>query len=231
MPVQFKKLARGDRVNLSKESGGKQHFRVALGWEESPRPGEKIDLDVSLFGLADSGELKDGKPVMKLIDDRWFVFYNSETRTSDNTTTFVDENEEKKGLPASPCLGIIHSGDNQTGNAAGANGDAETVFFDGAALDARVALVPLIVSRYQKPLDVRRYGKLTFGQVQQAYVRVYNEDSGDLLAQYMLSEDFKSDISVHAGSFYRENGDTFFEAVGQGYPDRELDDFYSKFQA
>lgn len=199
-------LSKGGRVNLTKQAPSVSRFRVGLGWKANQtNTGADFDLDVSLFGLKYVGD----DP--KLLDTRHFVFYNSENRTEDGNVLINVPADQfpKRGMPCTPCLGLIHSGDNQTGNA---DGDDESVVFDTSKISSEIDEVSIVVTIHDA--DVR---KQSFGQVTKAYIRIMPEGSTDEVAHYDLEEDFSSETAVQVGSFYRKNGEWSFKAVGSGY--------------
>jgi tellurium resistance protein TerD len=57
----------------------------------------------------------------------------------------------------------------------------------------------------------------SFGQVQNAYIRLVNEDTGREVVRYDLSEDAGSERALNFAEVYRHNGEWKFRAVGQGY--------------
>lgn len=63
-----------------------------------------------------------------------------------------------------------------------------------------------------------------FGMVQNAYLKVYNDETGELLADYDLDEEFAGQTAVQIGSLFRTDNEWQFQAVGAGYQ-RELFDF------
>ncbi|MCS7005207.1 MAG: TerD family protein [Cytophagales bacterium] len=83
-------LQKGENINLSKQSPRLREVMVGLGWEL--KPGETLDLDVSVFMLNANG---------KIPADEYFVFYNnlkspdgSVQHTGDNRTGAGDGDDE-----------------------------------------------------------------------------------------------------------------------------------------
>ena len=56
-----------------------------------------------------------------------------------------------------------------------------------------------------------------FGQVNNAFIRIYNEDTGEELLRYDLGEDFSIETAVVFGELYKNNGEWKFNAIGSGY--------------
>lgn len=213
-------LSKGARINLAKTAPGSTKFRVGLGWTPNPTDtGAEFDLDVSLFGLKYVGDAP------KLVDAANFVFYNSENRTMDMGATLINvpaEQYPKAGMPCSPCRGIIHSGDNLTGNG---EGDDETVYFDSAKISPEIEEISVIVTIHDA--DNR---KQNFGQVRKAYIHIFPEGASEELARYELEEDFSVETAVQVGSFYKKDGTWSFKAVGAGYH-TGLQAFVDNYQA
>ena len=82
-------LAKGGRVNLSKEAPGLTKLKVGLGWDTRVTDGTDFDLDASIFML-------DGNDKAK--DEGAFIFYNNKV---------------------SGCGSVKHLGDNLTGEGEG----------------------------------------------------------------------------------------------------------------
>jgi len=60
--------------------------------------------------------------------------------------------------------------------------------------------------------------------VQNAYLKVYNDETGEVLAEYDLDEEFAGQTAVQIGSLFRVGNEWQFQAVGAGYQ-RDLLDF------
>lgn len=116
---------------------------------------------------------------------------------------------------------VSHSGDNLTGVG---DGDDETVFVNLDQVPADVEQVILVVNIYQA-----KERKQNFGQVKNAFIRLYDKDTNQEILKYDLSEDFSSSTGVQFGRLYRHNGSWKFEASGLG-EDGGLEAFLAKFQ-
>lgn len=132
--------------------------------------------------------------------------------------TFIQPGDDfpKRGMPASKCLGVVHSGDNRTGSG---DGDDEVIFIDMTKLAADVEEISVVVT-----IDQAEARRQNFGQVRNSYIQIADEVSGAVIAKYALEEDFSMETSVQVGSFYRRDGHFMFKAVGAGY-NRGLGDF------
>ena len=56
-----------------------------------------------------------------------------------------------------------------------------------------------------------------FGMVGNAYVRVVDEETGEELIRFDLSEDFSTETALVVAEIYKHNGEWKFKAVGSGY--------------
>ena len=104
--------------------------------------------------------------------------------------------------------GLEHMGDNLTGVG---EGDDETIKVNLATVPADVENIAIIVNIYEA-----RSRNQNFGQVKNAFVRVYDPISGGELAKYDLSEDYSAFTGMIMGRLYRHNGEWKFQAMGNG---------------
>ena len=109
----------------------------------------------------------------------------------------------------SPEGSIEHTGDNTTGEG---EGDDEVINVDLAATPPTITNIFFPVSIY----DADSRGQ-TFGQVQNAYIRVVDRSNGGELARYDLSEDASTETAMVFGELYRNGAEWKFRAIGQGY--------------
>lgn len=109
----------------------------------------------------------------------------------------------------SPDGAVVHSGDNRTGDK---EGDDEVVTVDLSKVEADVVELPIVVTIHEA--DARRQN---FGRVNDAYIKVYNDQTGAVLAQYDLNEDYSDKTALQFGSLYRKDGEWRFHAVGAGF--------------
>ncbi|MDZ5473148.1 TerD family protein [Bacillus sp. 31A1R] len=124
----------------------------------------------------------------KVANESDFVFYNNPTGGNGS---------------------VVHTGDNRTGDG---DGDDEQV---------KIALnqVPSNVQRITFTITIHdgEARNQNFGQVSNAYVRVFNGDSNEELIRYDLGEDFSIETALVVGELYRHNGEWKFSAIGSGY--------------
>ncbi|GGO52898.1 chemical-damaging agent resistance protein C [Streptomyces daqingensis] len=125
----------------------------------------------------------------KVLGDEYFIFYNN---------------------LKSPEGSVEHTGDELVGGSG--SEDDETVLVDLGLVPANVDKIVFPVSIYDA--DNRHQA---FGQVTDAYIRVVNQEDGQELARYDLTEDASGETAMIFGELYRYGGEWKFRAVGQGY--------------
>ena len=126
----------------------------------------------------------------KLPLDEFFVFYNN---------------------LVSPDGAVESSGDDQTGgNSDG--GDDQTLSVDLAKVDPRIKEI-IFTATIHKAAERRQ----NFGQVRNAFIRIYNALTNEEIAKYDLDEDFSVETAIEFGRLYRRNGEWKFEAIGNGF--------------
>ena len=111
--------------------------------------------------------------------------------------------------PASACGSVKTHGDNRTGEG---EGDDEKVSLELAGIPADVERIQFVVSIHEATERAQN-----FGRVKNAYINIRNEESGEELMRFDLSEDYSLETAVIMAELYRHNGEWKFNAVGQGY--------------
>ncbi|MEO5346366.1 MAG: TerD family protein [Magnetococcus sp. YQC-9] len=109
----------------------------------------------------------------------------------------------------SPDGSVEHTGDNRTG---GGDGDDEVIRIDLEKVPATIRTVVITVTIHDA--SARRQN---FGQVRNAFIRVINEETGQEILRYDLTEDYSTETAMIFGEIYRYNQQWKFRAVGQGY--------------
>ncbi len=104
---------------------------------------------------------------------------------------------------------VQHTGDNLTG---AGEGDDETIKVELSKIPADLDKVVFAVTIHEA--EAR---KQNFGQVNHAFIRVVNEEGGQEIARYDLSEDASVETAMIFGEIYRVGTDWKFKAVGQGF--------------
>ncbi|MBF0468255.1 MAG: TerD family protein [Desulfamplus sp.] len=107
---------------------------------------------------------------------------------------------------------VEHMGDNLTG---AGEGDDEVIKVNLASLDANasdVEKLAVVVTIHEA-----EERKQNFGQVNNAFIRVLNDENQSEIVRYDLSEDFSMETAIVFGEIYKKGDEWRFTAVGQGY--------------
>lgn len=132
------------------------------------------------------------------------VFLLGDNGKVTNETDFVFYNNPQGANGA-----VVHTGDNRTG---AGDGDDEGVKVSLTTVPANIQRIAFTITIHEA--DSRNQN---FGQVSNAYVRIYNEANGEELIRYDLGEDFSIETAIVVGELYRHNGEWKFSAIGSGY--------------
>ncbi|MDO4877998.1 MAG: TerD family protein [Neisseria sp.] len=124
----------------------------------------------------------------KVPSDSYFVFYNQ---------------------LQSPEGSVRHTGDNLTGDG---DGDDESIIVDLDKVPANIKSLFVTVTIHDA--ETRRQN---FGQVRNAFVRLVNNENGQEVLRFDLSEDYSTETAMVFGEVYRHGGEWKFRAIGQGY--------------
>ncbi len=108
-----------------------------------------------------------------------------------------------------PSGSVQHLGDNLTG---AGEGDDEQVLVDLSLVPENISKIAFAVTIYES--EQRRQN---FGQINNAFIRIYNEVTGEEMLRYDLGEDFSIETSAVFGELYKNGGEWKFNAIGSGY--------------
>ena len=107
---------------------------------------------------------------------------------------------------------IEHMGDNLTGEG---EGDDEVVKINLKQLeteDPGLVKISFVVTIHEA--ETR---KQNFGQVNNAFIRIVNQDDNKEIVRFDLTEDYSMETAMIFGEVYFKGGEWRFTAVGQGY--------------
>jgi len=107
---------------------------------------------------------------------------------------------------------VEHMGDNLTGEG---EGDDEVVNLNLKQLeteDPGLVKISFVVTIHEA--EAR---KQNFGQVNNAFIRIVNQDDNKEIVRFDLTEDYSMETAMIFGEVYLKNGEWRFTAVGQGY--------------
>ena len=174
----------------------------------SLRKGQKVDLTKGnpnlkkvLIGLGWDTNKYDGVHDFDL-DAAAFLLGANGKVTSDDDFVFYNNLKHKSGS-------VEHMGDNLTGEG---EGDDEEIKIDLSKVPQTIEKIDFTVTIYEA---VER--KQSFGQVENAYIRVVDDTTGNELIRYDLGEDFSIETAVVVGELYRHGGEWKFNAIGSGF--------------
>lgn len=111
--------------------------------------------------------------------------------------------------PNHPSGGVQHMGDNRTG---AGEGDDESIKIDLSRIPANISRIAFTATIHEA--DIRRQN---FGQVNNAFIRIYDETTGVEILRYDLGEDFSIETAVIFGELYKNGAEWKFNAIGSGY--------------
>lgn len=109
----------------------------------------------------------------------------------------------------STCGSVEHTGDNRTGEGAG---DDEQIKIHLNKIPAHIHRIAITVTIHDA--ENRRQN---FGQVENAFVRLVDEDFNTEVLRFDLGEDFSIETAVVFCEIYRHGNEWKFNAVGSGY--------------
>ena len=107
--------------------------------------------------------------------------------------------------------GVEHTGDNRTGDG---EGDDELIKITLDQVDPDVDYISFTVT-----IDKAAERHQNFGMVENAYIRIFDLETGTEIIRYDLSEDYSIQTALVVGELYRKDGDWKFNAIGSGYED------------
>ena len=104
---------------------------------------------------------------------------------------------------------VSHQGDNLTGVG---EGDDEQIKVDLSLVPGNISKIAFAVTIYEA--EERRQN---FGQVNNAFIRIYDEPNGNEILRYDLGEDFSIETAAIFGELYKHGDEWKFNAIGSGY--------------
>jgi tellurium resistance protein TerD len=104
---------------------------------------------------------------------------------------------------------VVHQGDNLTGVG---DGDDEQVKVSLKTVPDSIQKIAFTVTIHDAEARSQ-----TFGQVSNAFIRIFNEDNNQELLRYDLSEDYSVETALVVGELYRHGGEWKFSAIGSGF--------------
>jgi tellurium resistance protein TerD len=204
-------MKKGMKLQMKKADGSAiKSLRLELSWRPNAFDGAEFDLDATAVILNDTGDSK--YPFGQALGPENVLYYNSQLRTKDETTTFIDLNLPKAGKPTVPNCAMIHSGDNRNGQTAGDRPDEIiNIFLDRMPAEANA--IHILVT-----IDEAEARGQTFGMVNNAKVEIFDNDTNVCLAKYDLEGSTGGETAlVFVDVRKKDNGFWSVGAVNQGF--------------
>lgn len=110
---------------------------------------------------------------------------------------------------AHPSGGVTHTGDNRTGEG---EGDDEQIKLEFAKIPASINTIAITVTIHDAIARAQN-----FGQVSNAFVRVFNEETNEEIVRYDLTEEYSIETAMVVCEIYRHNNEWKFNAIGSGF--------------
>ena len=187
-------LQKGQKISLSKESGGSlSKVIMGLGWD-AKKTEKKSGMLSGLFG--GGGNASDAIDL-----DASCVMFDDNNKSVD--VVYFGHLKSKDGS-------ITHTGDNRTG---AGDGDDEQILVD---LDKVPANVKSLV------FTVNSFTGQTFDSVENAYCRMVDSSSKAEIARYTLSSQGPHTAQIMA-KVYRHNGEWKMHAIGENGTGRTIE--------
>lgn len=193
-------LAKGQRIDLTKENPKLSKMIIGLGWDPEERSGgffsslrsRDIDCDASAFMLDENDKLKESKDV---------IYF---------------------GHLKSDCGSIKHLGDNLTGDG---DGDDEQIVVNLNKVPKNISKIVFVVNIYDC-----KHRKQHFGMIKNAFIRGVDTSNDKELMIYNLTENYSGKTAMIFGELYRYNGEWKFKAIGEGTTDYGINDLAERYR-
>jgi len=190
MGLNLTKMDKGGRLNLSKKSqdeAGKKLSKLKVGVAWDFEEGLDADLDAVVL-LLDENNKCVGQAMGENLPKEGAIYYNNRFFRED-IVQLSEDNRDGKG-----------------------DGDDETAVINLDKIPAdvkKILTVVTICNEEGKP-------KTVFGQIDVAKVNLYDEESGEQLSNFDLSENASTNTSVIMSEIYRnDSGDWMVKTVGK----------------
>ena len=194
-------LQKGQKVSLVKADGKKlTKLMVGLGWDAAVQEG-------GFFKKLFSGK--------KDIDCDASVFMCKGGKLKgEEDIVYFGNLKHKSGS-------VQHMGDNLTGEG---EGDDEQIFVDLNKIPADYDKLIFVVNIY-KAVERNQH----FGMIKNAFIRIVDNETGEELCRYNLTDNYDEMLAMVAGEVYKKNGEWKFNAIGNGTTDSGLSSLSQRF--
>jgi len=200
-------LTKGERFDLFKAAPGLTLLRIGMGWDPNDQPGgPDFDLDVSAFALNDK---------FKIPSDSYFVFYG-QVRAGNCIEDPVEKGLMRPITRDGAIMGAIDDPDGRRSD----GDDDEDMVIDLSKITPAVEQIIICCTICKYPHDNkkdRRTLNLNFGQVEDCYIRIINESTGQEMLRFDLKDNYTKEDAVEFGRLFRVGNSWEFEAMGRAY--------------
>lgn len=194
-------LHKNEVIKLRKKDASLEEAMIGLGWSAKNVP-DTFDFDLDVSCFMLSSE-------DKILSDRHFIYYNNKT---------------------SPDQAVIHTGDDRVGTNSSINNqednDNEQIIIDFSKIDNKVKKLAFCITIHEAK---KRFQN--FSMCENAYVRLLNNKTEQVLLRYDLNHDFSQgkNSAVLVCEIYRDQDNEWtFQAIGNAYP-FELDKLVNRY--
>ncbi|GAB6156435.1 hypothetical protein JCM17380_51870 [Desulfosporosinus burensis] len=104
---------------------------------------------------------------------------------------------------------VKHSGDNKKGSG---EGDDEQIHINLTAVPTYIERIAFTIT-----INDAQMKRQSFGDIKNAYVRILNGGTNELLLKYELGQEFSVETAIVAAEIYRHSGEWKFNAIGSGF--------------
>lgn len=191
-------LTKGQRIDLTKNNSGLKKLLIGLGWDPVKMKKGLFRREAPKIDLDSSVLMLRGD---KLIDKNDIIYF---------------------GNLKSRCGGVIHTGDNLTGEG---DGDDEQILVELSKIPQDVNRLIFVINIYA--CESR---KQDFGIIENAYIRVADSNTNVEIVKYNLSEDYTGKTAMIIGEVYRHNNEWKFAAIGEGTCDSKISELARRYQ-
>lgn len=193
-------LAKGQKISLSKDSAGNS---VAL---------ERVIVGLGWDAVKKKGLFGMGSQDIDC-DASAILLTDGKLRSKDDVVYY--------GHLSHGSGSVRHCGDNLTGDG---DGDDEQIIIDLNKVPSQYDKIVVVVNIYRAEAK-----KQDFGLIENAFMRIVNDKTGEEMARFNLSDDYRGKTAMIFGEIYRKNGEWKMNAIGQGTNDGSLSELTKRY--
>ena len=195
-------LQKGQKISLTKDNNSLSKLVVGLGWDEKKASGGGFFKSM----MGGGGASIDCDASVILCKD-------GKLQSNADVIFFANLTHETK------C--VRHMGDNLTG---AGDGDDEQIKVDLNLVPADYNKIVFVVNIYQ---CIQR--KQNFGMIQNAFIRIVDENNGTEICRYSLTDDYSGKTALVFGEVYRAGSEWKFSAIGEATTDPSIKELIQRF--